>query len=213
MDNKLDRPGRWCMLSIACVSLFGIVAQLCTSSSLGSALNLFSYFTIQSNLIVVAVCLYGGLARKRGAAYPAWRCGTTLWILVTGLVFSIFLASHSSFRGIGGWANLALHYVAPSAVLLEWLFLEPKGAQRARHVLYWLAYPLGYAALSLVRGAIDGFYPYWFLDPTESFPRGVGGYAPLALFVLGLAICIGAVGLALYVLDSALAKRARARAS
>lgn len=197
------------MIAIACVSLFGIVAQLCASSSIGRALNLFSYFTIQSNLIVVAVCLYGGLDRKRSAAYPAWRCGATLWILVTGSVFSIFLARGLGFGGLGGWANLALHYVAPSAVLLEWLFLEPKGALKPRHLLYWLAYPLGYAALSLVRGAIDGFYPYWFLDPTKSFPRGVSGYAPLTLFVLGLAICIGAVGVALYFLDFTLAKRVR----
>ncbi len=30
--------------------------------------------------------------------------------------------------------------------------------------MLWLAYPMGYLGYSLARGAVDGWYPYFFID-------------------------------------------------
>jgi len=207
MNAQAVRAGRAAKLAIACVSLLGVGVDFGIAKTLGSSLNSLAYFTVQSNLIVAAVCLYGAFARTKGPAYAALRAGATLWILVTGLVFAAFLASHFGFKGLRGYSNIALHYVVPIAVLLDWLLLEPKGTLRLRHALYWIAYPFAYVVASLLRGAIDRFYPYWFLDPTRRFPEGIGGYGTMALFVLGLFIFFGALGLGLVGIDRALASR------
>ena len=47
----------------------------------------------------------------------------------------------------------------------------------------WLAYPLVWTALTLARGASDGWYPYPFLNPAN------GGYGQVA--VTAVAVTIG----------------------
>lgn len=48
-------------------------------------------------------------------------------------------------------------------------------------IVFWLAFPLLYGAISLIRGMYDGFYPYFFLNPNGHIPDGVGSYANVGL--------------------------------
>lgn len=77
----------------------------------------------------------------------------------------------------------------PVAVTLDWL-LDPTRVRLdpARTVVLWMAFPLLYVVYSLARGAIVGWYPYFFVNPH----RG-GEY----LLVAGdcLAVGIGIVAL------------------
>ena len=52
-----------------------------------------------------------------------------------------------------------------------------------RDGLLWLAFPLAWTGVTLVRGALDGWYPYPFLDPAN------GGYGQVA--VIAVAITAG----------------------
>ena len=56
-------------------------------------------------------------------------------------------------------------------------------------------------AVTLVRGAIDGWYPYPFLDPAN------GGYASVAIYVVGIFVGFLAIGAATMAAGNALRER------
>lgn len=156
------------------------------------------YFTVQSNLIVLAY--YGGALywmRRRGvsdAPAPRLRDAATFWIVVTGLVSHILLEKWANpFPGLvsgpdlfGEWATFAVHYVVPVMVLVDWLVFPPHRRCTFRALGLWLAYPLGYALVALLRAALDPEfpipYPYFFLDVgAHGYPWVAGQIALLAL--------------------------------
>ena len=74
------------------------------------------------------------------------------------------------------------------AVMADWLADPPRAPIAFRRAARaWLAFPLLWTALTLVRGEIDGRYPYPFLDPAN------GGYGSVALYsvaILGLFLAV-----------------------
>ncbi len=66
--------------------------------------------------------------------------------------------------------------------MLDWIVDPPTTRLTYRDALIWLAYPLVWTGLTLVRGAIDGWYPYPFLDPAD------GGYGGVAVAVVGVTL-------------------------
>ena len=70
-----------------------------------------------------------------------------------------------------------LHYVLPIAGVLDWILWPPKNRLPFRAIGWWMIFPAVYAVFSVVRGAIDGVYPYPFFDPDA-----VGGYGAVALY-------------------------------
>ena len=49
-----------------------------------------------------------------------------------------------------------------------------------RRALVWLGFPLVWTGFTLVRGEIDGRYPYPFLNPAN------GGYGTVGLYCVGI---------------------------
>ena len=71
--------------------------------------------------------------------------------------------------------------------------------------LFAAIWPAAYAAYGLTRGQIDGFYPYFFLDPTAiSWPQ-------IALNLLGLVVAFVAGALLLIALSRVLARQPQNR--
>ena len=56
-----------------------------------------------------------------------------------------------------------------------------------RTALWWVVYPLTYAAYTLVRGPIVLWYPYPFLDPAQH------GYGQVALTCVGIGLAVTGV--------------------
>ena len=72
--------------------------------------------------------------------------------------------------------------VLVAAALLWWLALPPQHRIAGNAPLRWLAWPALYAVYALVRGKIDGFYPYPFIDVTAlGLPRVLLNAAGLLL--------------------------------
>ncbi|MBF6170624.1 Pr6Pr family membrane protein [Nocardia blacklockiae] len=176
------------------------------------------YFTVDSNVIALGYYL--------GALYWMWRRATAdapaprlrgavvLYTTITGLV-AHFVLQHGAnplpglVEGpdrLSHWSDFLLHYLTPALVLLDWLLGPPRGAARVRDVPLWLCFPIGYAAVVLVRGALFpefvNRYPYPFLDAAA---HGYGGVARdivvltvefvvLALAVVGADRLAGRVG-------------------
>jgi hypothetical protein len=158
--------------------LSGIAVNLWEAPTTYARLNTFSYYTIQSNLLVAAALLLGmrylWTREPEPQGVVVFKSGALLWILVTGVVFALLLSGLWQPQGAMAYVNLSLHYLTPLGMLLHWLLFEPKGRFKLAYLLAWMSYPLLYVLGSWVRGSLTGFYPYWFLNPTAPYPQGAG---------------------------------------
>lgn len=126
------------------------------------------YFTITTNLLAAAVLSASALGPVGRISQFLCRAGvqsmTAMSIVIVGLIYNLLL------RGLWhpqGWqlvTDVSLHVVMPLLFLLHWWLHVPKAGLRMRHIALWLLYPAAYFAYALLRGAVDGWYPYPFVD-------------------------------------------------
>lgn len=165
------------------------VAQAAADST-GSLVNVFSYFTIESNLLAIVALAVGGAMAPRGPGWVWFRGAATFYMLVTGIVYAALLAN-AEVGLVSPWVDPALHQVMPAVMVVDWICFSPWPARAVRPALAWLAFPLVYLAYSLSRGAAVDWYPYPFLDP-----RHPGGYGRVAVYCVVLALVMAALALA-----------------
>ncbi|WP_187350578.1 Pr6Pr family membrane protein [Glycomyces terrestris] len=153
--------------------------------------RLFSYFTIQSNLLVIAAAGLLALRPDRdGRAWRVLRLDALLGIVVTGIVFALVLAPLVHPVGVAWAVNAAFHYVSPVAFLLGWILFGPRGRIDAGAVAGAFAWPAAWIAYTFAHGAATGWYPYPFLD------AGALGYSRALLntaAVLATALALAAL--------------------
>ena len=173
-----------------------------------SIVNFFSYFTNLSNLIATIVFLFGAFQliaqRKPSATTNLIRAGSVVNMAVVGVVFSALLRE-ADLGALLPWVNSVLHYIMPVAVVVEWLFQPPTIKLGMRQLLLCQLFPLCYLVYSVIRGAIVSWYAYPFLNPAT-----VGGYAGVAVYVVGIVITFFVVGWLLFTLGNKLNKNAAA---
>ncbi|WP_342361336.1 Pr6Pr family membrane protein [Terrarubrum flagellatum] len=151
------------------------------------------FFTVLTNILVAAVCL-ASLRDEKGESFlssPSTQAATALYIIIVGAIHNLLLADLLTLSGLRSAADFFIHDATPILYVATWLLFLRKGALQWSDALWWLAYPLCYFVYVLVRGAIDNFYPYPFLDVARQGATQVSlnGVALLALFIgLGLAI-------------------------
>ena len=104
------------------------------------------------------------------------RGAAAVYLTVT-LVVVLTLLSNVDVQLHLVWVDVVLHKVFPVIVVLDWLVDPPQVRLGPRDALLWIAYPIVWAVLTMLRGALDGWYPYPFLDPAN------GGYGPVALTI------------------------------
>lgn len=175
----------------AALGILGIATALADRT--GPLGNFFSFFTIESNLLAIAVLLVGGLADPRSTRWAYVRGAVTLYMTITGIIYAALL-SDVDVQVIRPWVNDIVHRYVPLLLLLDWLVAPPWPAVRRRAALGWLAFPLAYFAYSLVRGPIADWYPYPFLDPRPH------GYDHVVAYAVVLAIGMAALALAVHAL-------------
>jgi hypothetical protein len=89
------------------------------------------------------------------------------------------------------WVDTVVHKIMPIVIAVDWLIDPPAVRIAARRSLLWVVYPMAWVAYTMIRGALVGWYPYPFLDPSPA------GYGPVAITV-GI-IFVAGVALALFV--------------
>jgi hypothetical protein len=156
---------------IALITWIGLAAQFHATfalvGSLASTLAvLLWYFTIITNLLVAVV--FTGIAIGRETfAHPSLLGGTTLYILLVGVIYGLLLHGLQELSGGSAIANILLHMVTPILVPIFWLIFIPKGKLSQRDPLLWAIYPLAYLFYALVRGEFTHRYPYPFMNVNE----------------------------------------------
>ncbi|KQO96850.1 Pr6Pr family membrane protein [Leifsonia sp. Leaf264] len=187
----------WLRLAVVAaeiIALIGNFRYVLGFSSFGVA-NFFGYFTIQSAMIAVAVTLVGGLVlvsgRSESVVLLTARTIVLVYVVLSGIVFGL-LAAFSSTRTYQiaiPWSDQLLHFILPSVLLLDWLvgrFLGPRAPAVPWLALAWaVPYPVIWLIFTLVRGDAVGWYPYFFLDPSQvSGPGAIVAYCAGILAVI-----------------------------
>jgi hypothetical protein len=196
----------------ALVAAFALVAQLVLVVDGASVLvaeerpnlpvrllHFVSYFTVLSNVLVLATTLT--LARRPDRDGPVWRVlrlSAVTGIVVTGLVHWFLLRPLLNLTGWSAATDRLLHLVVPALALVGWLVFGPRPRVRLRVVVASLIYPVAWLAYTLLEGAVTGWYPYPFLDV------GQRGGAEVAVACLAVTALVLVVSLLLWWGDRAL---------
>ncbi len=185
--------------------LVTLIAQCILTASEGRSLaNTFSYFTIQSNvLVLVTSAILCARPRPLGATW--WRLlrlAALVGITVTGIVYVLFLARSVHLTGLAALYNQVFHHAAPLLTLVGFLVVEPRQSFRWSDLAF-LGWPVAWLVYTMIRGAFfdprfTGFapkpsnYPYPFLDPSQApLAEIIGSIA--FVFVLLLAVGVAYV--------------------
>ena len=182
----------------AVVVLAGVVIQLFVTAGLTTGffdtklertLNVFCFFTIQSNIIVGVTCLLLAMNPDRSStAFRVFRLTGVVAITVTGIVYHSVLAGLFDLDTWGLVADHALHTVVPVMAVVGWLMFGPRGQTSFRVARQATVFPIAWMIFTLIRGAFVDFYPYPFVDVNAlGYARVLVNGVWVAALYLGLA--------------------------
>jgi hypothetical protein len=140
-------------------------------SALAGAWTYIGYFTILTN-VLVALALSADARGPRGTVSrfftrPDVHTAIAMSIVIVAAIYNLMLRQLWQPHGWQIVADNTLHVVMPALFLLYWWLAVPKATLRWPQVIVWQLYPAVYFAYVLVRGAVDRWYPYPFLDVTK----------------------------------------------
>ncbi|MCU1476092.1 MAG: hypothetical protein JWQ64_785 [Subtercola sp.] len=180
-ESSRIRAGRIWFGGIAVVVAFALIVQLiliftggqdANSGSTGTGVSLptrlvelFSFFTIQSNLFVLGTSIVLALSPARnGRVWRVLRMDALLGIIITGLVYETILAPLVHLTGWALVATIGFHYISPWATLIGWLLFGPRPRIPWTTTAWAFVWPILWLVYTFVHGAVSGWYPYPFLD-------------------------------------------------
>lgn len=147
--------------------------------------RLFSFFTIQSNILVFVSVLALAIAPTRdGGWWRVLRLDGLIGIVVTGLVYELALRGLQDLERGAKLADFLLHVFAPWLTLLGWLLFGPRPRISWRTVGLAMIWPFLWLVYTFAHGAVSHWYPYPFLRVTDI------GY-PVALRNTALVLVLG----------------------
>ena len=190
----------------------GIVIQLFVAADysggrfttpLHRALNVFVFFTIQSNLILGVTTLLLAIRLERTSlVFRVFRLMGLVGIVVTGIVYHVAIRAFLHLDSWGLAADHLLHTVTPVLAVYGWVRYGPRGLTSATVARLTVLFPLTWFVFTVVRGWFVDWYPYTFIDVTHL------GYAKVALNAVWIALLVFAIAAGATALDARLARPA-----
>src|SRR5580700_1317253 len=109
----------------------------------GRIIRVFSFFTIQSNLLCGIVSAQLAVRPDRdGVAWRPLRLAALIGITVTGIVYSTVLAAiHQPNGAAEVTVNTIVHYVVPVLMVVGWLLFGPRPRTDWRAIGWSLLFP------------------------------------------------------------------------
>jgi hypothetical protein len=193
---------RLVVLGVGVVALVGDFDYVLGFSSFATG-NWFSYFTTQSAFVLDVTLAIGVLSALRRAEDRPWfvalRIVATTYAITSGAVFAVIVAQAAKhdYTVDVPWSSQLLHFWIPAYALLDWMLAPGRTAARWRLLPWVLAMPGVWAAFTLIRGPLVGWYPYFFLDPAQ-----VSGPLEQAFYLALVGVILLAIS-GLFVLSSA----------
>ncbi len=165
---------------VALAVQFWLLARTITAegASLGFALWRFlGFFTILTNSAIAIASTILCIAPRSTLLTARSKLSLATAIALVGIVYSIALRSIWNPQGLQAVVDHALHDATPVLFVAAWL-ADRHGTPRWSDSFWTVAFPAAYCAYAMTRGAVDGWYAYYFLDP---------GKLPGGQFVLNIA--------------------------
>lgn len=167
--------------------------------------HFFTYFTILVNTMLV-ILLISAVVAPNGRLAGWFRkssnsAGVALYILVVGIIFYALLYDSSKPFGLDQVATHILHGYVPSVYFLMWLFDFRQSDLFYKDTYKWLLFPLFYFVYVLIRGAVIGTYPYFFVN-AEKY-----GYSKVGLYGVGILFFFLLLGSFLVWIDNSFKKK------
>jgi hypothetical protein len=141
----------------------------------------FHYFTLQSNLLVLATTTAFLLCFQDKKWFKYLSAIALINIIITGIVFHVLLAEY-----IDGLHSHLLHTFTPILYVLFY-FTSITNVLKTKQFYVMLIYPLVYFLIFLIIGAVTGYAPYDFMNVSIS---GVWPVIQLTIFMMMPAIII-----------------------
>jgi hypothetical protein len=162
--------------------------------------QLYSEFTVQGNLVLGLVLLASGIRPR--SRLPRWWDhvfgALVLYLVMTGIIYIVLVAPPGEpwWSWDLYWPQMAHHRLAPLMVALDWLLVTRTIRGPWWRPLAWLGYPVAFLVFSWVRGGLDGWYVYDFLDPTleGGWARVLGVTAEVLAAFLAVSLLVHAAG-------------------
>lgn len=150
----------------------------------------FAYFTIDSSMIAAVTLVVGGFYALRHAQDTKLLTIVQLCVFTAAVVVSVVY--NALLRGLPGdvrdgnyqWPtmpNEILHVWAPIFIVIEWLIVSGSIRLNYKKVWWVIAFPLLWLVFSIARGAITGWWAYWFLNPNDK-----GGLGQMLEYIFGI---------------------------
>ncbi len=163
-------------LIFATIGIFSIVYRIGLTvtavpeggSTLFSIFRLFSYFTIQTNILVVSWYLlalaYSKSDKKPFLLGSKIKGALTLYITVTCIVFAALIHAKWNPQGMQLLIACITHYVTPVFFIIDWYMTEERGTYKWYFPVYWVIYPLFYLIYALLFNHFTGVALYHFIN-------------------------------------------------
>jgi hypothetical protein len=162
-------------LAIAALAIGTVIADIVLTGIAERGMDLgnhFGQFTVLSNVFVAVVMLLLVARRDRPLRWePELRGSAVVAVVAAGLLHAMLLGGLPA--ASGEVVNKLLHIGVPALAVLDWVLVPSRRSPRWWAVFAGILFPSAFFVYTLIRGAIVGWYPYDFVDPT------VGGYGTL----------------------------------
>jgi len=155
-------------------------------------LDLLGYFTIQSNILVIAIV---ALTLAGINVTARWKIAGGAAIIVTGLIFQLFLRQNWAPQGLSALIS-NINHGSTTVLYLLWLYFDPQKTELSWNEI-WVALP--YPAAYCLFGIFESFtrtrpIRYFFLDIQK---RGWSSFSLWFAALVVLFLCSGALALLL----------------
>lgn len=161
-------------------------------------LNQPSYFTFLSCLLVLITSVPLVVRPHiRSASFHAVRIAGVVCVVITGSVFNLLLRDSVPLEGVEWINDRVAHVVAPVVTPAVWVLFGPRGGVTWLRILASSVFPLGWLAVTLLRGPVIDWYPYRILDVAGS------GWGTVVPYVVGILAFYFVVAAAMWLIDRA----------
>lgn len=157
--------------------------------------RLFSYFTIQSNLLVAVSVWTIIRGHTESRLFHVLRLASTIGITVTGVVAAVALPPSATYSTANLVCDRLLHIVVPLLAVIGWVAFGPRGKVDRDDVFLSLVWPILWLVATLALGPIAHWYPYPFINVDQI------GYGSTLLNCLVIAVLFLALAALLWWAD------------
>lgn len=191
MSETAHRALRLALASLLMVALLARLAVVMSRAEL-ETLDFVGLFTVVSSMLAVVMLTMLAWRPERSSSlrFSLFRGAMTVYLSVAAILYVVLLAQTGGAPAPGEpWIEWTLYVVAPAAMAIDWVVQAPSVDLPQSAPAIWLALPALYLGYAIGRGAVDGWYPYPFLDPSE-----VGGYPGVAIWAATALVVVLGLG-------------------